>query len=76
MRRAPARWRGAGRLALPVIAPPLPDGGHSAKGAGLVVVRALAHDRDVCHALESDEWEIRQVAVMDLIENLLPLSSV
>ena len=36
-------------LTLPVITPPLPDvDGLSLNGTGLVVVRPLAHDREIC----------------------------
>src|SRR2546423_15038226 len=60
-------------LTLPMIAPPLPDvGGLSLKGAGLVVVRPLAHDRWAQRTVEHDEGEARQVDLMDLIEDLLP----
>ncbi len=60
-------------LTLPVITPPLPDvGGLSLKGAGLVVVRPLAHHVDVRRAVEYDERENCQVDLMDLIEDLLP----
>src|SRR5438067_6475110 len=43
-----------------------------AKGPGLVVVRPLAHDREIIHAVEYDERELRQVDLMDLHEDLLP----
>src|SRR5437764_15221372 len=60
-------------LTLAMIAPPLPDvDGLSDKGTGLVVVRPLAHDREIIHAVEYDERELRQVDLMDLHEDLLP----
>ena len=58
-------------LTLPIFTPPLP-GLPCAKGPGLVVVRPLAHDREIIHAVEYDERELRQVDLMDLHEDLLP----
>src|SRR5437762_6265238 len=58
-------------LTLPPITPPLP-GLPCAKGPGLVVVRPLVHDREIIHAVEYDERELRQVDLMDLHEDLLP----
>ncbi len=60
------------RLTLPVVAPPLPDIDVGFKVAGQVVVRPLAHNREVCRAVERDEGELRQVDRMDLTEDLLP----
>src|SRR5438876_5586685 len=60
-------------LTLPPITPPLPDvHGLSLKGVELVVVRPLAHDREIIQAVEYDERELRQVDLMDLHEDLLP----
>ncbi len=60
-------------LTLPLFAPPLPDvDGLSHKGAGLIVVRPLVHQVDVCRAVERDEGELRQVDLMDPMEELLP----
>ena len=70
-----ASWGPTGsttRLTLPVVAPPLPDIDVGFKVAGQVVVRPLAHDREVCRAVERDEGELRQVDRMDLTEDLLP----
>src|SRR2546421_1267030 len=58
-------------LTLPIFTPPLP-GLPCAKGPGLVVVRPLAHDREIIQAVEYDERELRQVDLMDLHEDLLP----
>src|SRR6266581_6910380 len=60
------------RLTLPIVAPPLPDIDVGFKVAGQVVMRSLAHDREVCRAVERDEGELRQVDGMDLTEDLLP----
>src|SRR5437763_15313943 len=60
-------------LTLPIFTPPLP-GLPCAKGPGLVVVRPLAHDREIIPAVEYDERELRQVDLMDLHEDLLPLA--
>src|SRR6516164_4545224 len=58
---------------LPPIAPPLPDvDGLSSDGANLVVMRALANNSDGLHAVEHDEREVRQVDLMNLLEDLLP----
>src|SRR6266566_3502819 len=57
-------------LTLPIFTPPLP-GLPCAKGPGLVVVRPLAHDREIIQAIEYDERELRQVDLMDLHEDLL-----
>src|SRR6266568_769820 len=65
------------RLTLPIVAPPLPDvGGVCCKCqiAGQVVVRPLAHDRGLCWAVERDEGELRQVDLVNLMEDLLPLA--
>src|SRR5438105_9070077 len=59
-------------LTLPIFTPPLPDVLPCAKGPGLVVVRPLAHDREIIQAVEYDERELRQVDLMDLHEDLLP----
>jgi len=65
------------RLALPMIAPPLPDvDGLSRNRAGLVVVCSLAHHRQGERAEERDERKVRQVDVMDLLEELLPHSRI
>src|SRR5947209_19204636 len=62
-------------LTLPIFTPPLPGlPCPSAKGPGLVVVRPLAHDREIIHAVEYDERELLQVDLMDLHEDLLPLA--
>ena len=61
-------------LTLAVVAPPLPDvDGFSCKGAGLVVMCPFAYDRYIEREVERDEREIRQVDVMNLTEDLLPL---
>ena len=62
-------------LTLPPIAPPLPNVARvlpRAALAELIVVRPLAREHGVCAAVEGNEREVRQVDVMDLIENLLP----
>ena len=67
------------RLTLPMVAPPLPDVDGvccKCKGAGLVVVRPLAHDREVCWAVEHNEGVLRQVDLVDLMEDLLPLARI
>src|SRR6266496_1806435 len=58
-------------LTLPLIAPPLPEVGLSTNVADLVVVRALAHHRDLWGAVEHDKGELRQVDLVDLCEDLL-----
>ena len=61
------------RLTLPMVAPPLPHvDGLSSEGANLVVMRALANNGDGLHAVEHDEGEVRQVDLMNLLEDLLP----
>src|SRR6266581_9647979 len=60
-------------LTLPLIAPPLPDvDGLSGKGTGLVVMCPFAYDRSIEREVERDERKIRQVDVMNLMEELLP----
>jgi len=60
-------------LTLPLIAPPLPDiDGISCNWTGLEAVRPLAHDREICRAEEHDERELRQVNLMDQLEEHLP----
>ena len=57
-------------LALPIVAPPLPDVyGISCDSAWQVVVRPLAYDREVCRAVEHNERELRQVDLVDLMED-------
>jgi len=63
----------ASPLTLPVVAPPLPDVDEpSVKGARLIVVRPLVHDRWFYRAVEHDERQLRNVDVVDLREGLLP----
>src|SRR5437016_3113127 len=67
------------RLTLPPIAPPLPDVDGvccKRKSTRQVVVRPLAHDREVCRAVERDERVLRQVELVDLCEELLPLARI
>src|SRR5205809_1611020 len=60
-------------LTLPPIAPPLPDvNSLSLKGVGLVVVRPFVHRRYVKRAVECDERQLRQVDLMELLEDNLP----
>lgn len=64
-------------LTLPVIAPPLPDvDGFSGKGAGLVIMCPFAYNRYIEREVERDERKIRQVDLMNLTEDLLPLPRV
>ncbi len=58
-------------LALRVIAPPLGDVVAIGKGAGQVVVRALVYHRVDGRTIEHDERVLRQVNLMDLLEDLL-----
>lgn len=37
-------------------------------------MRPLAHDREICRAIERDEGQILQVDLVDLTEDLLPLT--
>ena len=61
------------RLTLPPLTPPLPNVDDPSRNrAMLVVVRALAHHRELCPTEEYDEGELRQVDLMDLPEELLP----
>src|SRR6266566_8021515 len=60
-------------LNTPPIAPPLPDvDGLSGNGTGLEVMCPFAYDRDIEREVERDERKIRQVDVMNLMEELLP----
>src|SRR5438034_8912250 len=60
-------------LTLPPIAPPLPDvNSLSLKGVGLVVVRPFVHRRYVKRAVGCDERQLRQVHLMELLEDNLP----
>ena len=54
-----------------MIAPPLCDVVGIAKGPWLVVVRSPVHQREWCHSGEYNEGELRQVDIMDLLEDLL-----
>src|SRR5215472_3963607 len=65
--------RGQPHLTLPLVAPPLPDvDGLSSKGAGQVVMCPLAYDCYIEREVERDERNIRQVDLMNLLEDLLP----
>ena len=61
-----------GRLTPPVIAPPLRHVIGFAKGSWQVVVRPFVRQRKICRAEEHDKGELRQVDLMDLLEDLLP----
>src|SRR5947208_16911298 len=58
-------------LSRPISTPQIP-GLPCAKMLWLVVMRPLAHDREIIQAVEYDERELRQVDLMDLHEDLLP----
>src|SRR6266705_3726257 len=64
------------RLTLPPITPPLPDVDGAFKGALLEVVRPLVHDGYPCRTVEHDEGQLRQVDLMDLVEDILPRASI
>ena len=59
-----------GRLTPPVIAPPLRHVIGFAKGSWQVVVRPFVRQRKICRAEEHDKGELRQVDLMDLLEDL------
>ena len=61
-----------GRLTPPVIAPPLRHVIGFAKGSWQVVVRPFVRQHKICRAEEHDKGELRQVDLMDLLEDLLP----
>ena len=59
-----------------MIAPPLRDVVAIGKSSGQVVVRALVYHREANQTVEHNEGELRQVDLVDLLENLLPHSRI
>jgi len=60
-----------------MIVPPLPYvGGLSRNGTGLVVMCPLSNNRYIERKIEWDERKICQVDLMNMTEDLLPLSSI
>src|SRR5260221_442227 len=66
------------RLTFPLIAPPLPnvEGRFSIKSARLMVVRSLTCNRELYPTVKHDDGKVRQIDLMDLIEDLLSHSRI
>ena len=70
---SPRALEGGGSPSTSPYAPQLSDVNClSCNGAGEIVVRPLAHYRQVCRPVEGDARELCQVELMNLTEDLLP----
>src|SRR5258707_10613111 len=64
------------KLTLTAVAPPFPnvDSFRSAFWTWQIVMGVILHHGDICRTVQGNKWEIRQIDLVDLVENLLTLS--